>query len=59
LIESLRSDEAGAFGTSMSIGQCVSLMLLACAAGLWFYILRRPKGLAFSQPSRQVGSPGK
>jgi phosphatidylglycerol---prolipoprotein diacylglyceryl transferase len=56
LIEGLRSDEAGAFGTSMSIGQCVSLMLLACAAGLWFYILRRPQGLAFSQPSRQIGS---
>ena len=27
----------------MSIGQCVSLLLLLCAAALWFYILRQPK----------------
>ena len=28
LIEGLRSDEAGRFGTEMSIGQCVSLLAL-------------------------------
>jgi phosphatidylglycerol---prolipoprotein diacylglyceryl transferase len=49
LIEGLRSDEAAVFGTSMSIAQCVSLLLLACAAALWFYILRQPKGTAFSR----------
>jgi len=32
----------------MSISQNVSLLLFACAAGLWFYILRRPPQLAFS-----------
>jgi phosphatidylglycerol---prolipoprotein diacylglyceryl transferase len=49
LIEMLRSDEAAVRGTGMSIGQCVSLLLLLCAAGLWFYVLRRPVGTAFSR----------
>jgi phosphatidylglycerol---prolipoprotein diacylglyceryl transferase len=48
LIEMLRTDEAAKFGTSMSIGQCVSVLLLACDVALWFYILRRPRGLALS-----------
>ena len=47
-IEFLRSDEAAVLGTGLSIGQCVSLLLLVFTAGLWFYILRRPKGMAFS-----------
>jgi phosphatidylglycerol---prolipoprotein diacylglyceryl transferase len=58
LIEFLRSDEAGAFGTRLSIGQCVSLPLLVCAAALWFYILRQPKGTAFHH-NRQTGSVGR
>ena len=49
LIEGLRSDEAAALGTGMSIGQCVSLFMLGCAAVLWQYILRQPKGTAFSR----------
>ena len=48
LIEFLRSDEAAVFGR-LSIGQCVSLLLLLCAAALWFYILRQPRGTAFSR----------
>jgi phosphatidylglycerol:prolipoprotein diacylglycerol transferase len=48
LIESLRTDEAAVLSTGMSISQNVSLLLFACAAGLWFYILRRPPQLAFS-----------
>ena len=47
LIEGLRSDEAPVLG-AMSIAQCVSLLILVCAAALWFYILRQPKALAFS-----------
>jgi phosphatidylglycerol---prolipoprotein diacylglyceryl transferase len=50
LIEFLRSDEAGVLGTRMSIGQCVSLLLLICAAGLWFTILRQPKGTTHFSP---------
>ncbi len=56
LIEGLRSDEATKFGTAMSIGQCVSLLALVCAVALWQYILRQPKGLAFSQRNCQSGS---
>jgi phosphatidylglycerol---prolipoprotein diacylglyceryl transferase len=47
LIEGLRTDEAGVLGTTLSIGQCVSLLLLLVAGVLWWYILRQPKGLAF------------
>jgi len=58
LIEGLRSDEAAVVGTGMSIGQCVSLLLLLCAARLWHYILRQPKGTAFSRHvSAKVPSP--
>lgn len=49
LIEGLRTDEAAVLGTGMSIAQCVSILLLACAAALWAYILRQPKGTAFRQ----------
>jgi phosphatidylglycerol:prolipoprotein diacylglycerol transferase len=59
LIEGLRSDEAAKFGTAMSIGQCVSLLALVCAVGLWQYILRQPRGLAFSHRNCQSGSAGK
>jgi len=48
-IEHLRTDEAAVFGTGMSISQNVSLLVLVCAAALWYYILRRPCGLAFQK----------
>jgi phosphatidylglycerol---prolipoprotein diacylglyceryl transferase len=60
LIEGLRTDEAAVLGTGMSIGQCVSVLLLLCAGGLWFYLLRRPKGVAsfadFSPPPSDIRS---
>jgi phosphatidylglycerol:prolipoprotein diacylglycerol transferase len=46
-IETLRTDEAAIFGTGMSISQNVSLLLLVCAAAMWFYVLRQPRGMAF------------
>ncbi len=49
LIEGLRTDEAAVFGTGLSISQNVSLLLLICAAALWFYVLRQPKGTAFAR----------
>ena len=58
LIEGLRSDEAAVLGTGMSIGQCVSLMVLACAVVLWQYILRQPKGTAFSRTPAAEGNGG-
>ena len=47
-IESLRTDEPPVFGTALSIAQNVSVVLLICAAALWFYVLRRPKENAFA-----------
>lgn len=44
LIERLRSDEAAVFGTGLSISQNVSLLMLLCAIGLWFYVLHQPRG---------------
>jgi phosphatidylglycerol---prolipoprotein diacylglyceryl transferase len=55
LVECLRSDEAAVFGTGMSISQNVSLLLLVCAAALWFYVLRQPRGLAFHAAGGQAG----
>jgi len=55
LIECLRSDEAERFGTPMSISQIVSLLLLVCAAALWFYVLRRPQGMAFQAAANGAG----
>lgn len=49
LIEGVRSDEAAVFGTMMSIGQCVSLLILVAAVLVWQYVLRQPKRLAFSE----------
>jgi phosphatidylglycerol:prolipoprotein diacylglycerol transferase len=51
-VESLRSDEAAVFGTRLSISQNVSLLLLICAAALWFCILRQPRGTAFGRGIR-------
>jgi phosphatidylglycerol:prolipoprotein diacylglycerol transferase len=42
LLEIIRIDEPAVFGTGMTISQNVSLVLLACGAGLWWYLLRRP-----------------
>ncbi len=46
LIEILRTDEPGMFGTVLSIGQIVSVLLLLVAAGLWIFLLRKPPGKA-------------
>ncbi|OHB69450.1 MAG: hypothetical protein A2V70_02825 [Planctomycetes bacterium RBG_13_63_9] len=47
LLEMIRTDESPVFHTGMSISQNASLLLLVCAAALWFYILRQPAGKAF------------
>ncbi len=46
LMEMLRTDEPGVLGTGLSIGQIVSVLALAVAAGLWIYLLRKPPGKA-------------
>ena len=42
LLEMIRIDEAPALGTPFSISQVASIMLLALAAGLWWWISRQP-----------------
>ena len=48
LLECIRTDEPGVFGTPLHTGQVVSLIALAAAAGLWWHILRRRPGRALS-----------
>lgn len=47
LLEAIRTDESAIFGTGMSISQNVSLLVLVAVVGLWFYVLRQPRRLAF------------
>lgn len=47
LLEWIRNDEPGTFGTPLTISQWVSVFVLATAIALWFFLLRRPGQLAF------------
>jgi prolipoprotein diacylglyceryltransferase len=49
LVEQIRNDEAGIWGTGLHISQNISLAILPCAIALWIYILRQPPKLAFAQ----------
>ena len=47
LLEIIRTDEPGRFGTMLSISQIVSLAVLGLAIALWIYLIRfRPRGSA-------------
>ena len=54
LMEMIRTDESSVFGTGLTISQNVSLLMLVCAAGMWFYILRRKVRDAGSDPVARV-----
>jgi phosphatidylglycerol---prolipoprotein diacylglyceryl transferase len=45
--EMIRVDEPSVFGTGLSISQNISIGLFVMALGLWVWLLRRPRGLAF------------
>lgn len=51
LLEIIRDDEPGRFGTSLTISQILSLLLLAGAVALWFYIRRQPRGSRLPPPA--------
>ena len=52
LLEMIRTDELPIGPTGMTISQNVSLVLLVCAAGLWYYLLsRRPGKKRLTLPS--------
>jgi phosphatidylglycerol---prolipoprotein diacylglyceryl transferase len=44
LLEVIRVDEGGKFGTGLTISQLVSLVFVAGSVALWIYILRQPPG---------------
>ncbi|MBX9790724.1 MAG: prolipoprotein diacylglyceryl transferase [Pirellulales bacterium] len=44
LQEIVRIDEGDVLGTSLSISQVISLLLLVAAAGVWTYLRGRPRG---------------
>ena len=46
LLEAIRVDEEGRFGTPFSISQFVSFGIIAVAIGLWIYIYRQPRQVA-------------
>jgi hypothetical protein len=46
LLEVVRVDEGGKFGTGLTISQLVSLVLIAASIVLWIYVLRQPPGSA-------------
>lgn len=46
LLEMIRDDEPGQFGTPLTIAQWTSVGILSAALGLWWWLLRRPRGSA-------------
>jgi phosphatidylglycerol:prolipoprotein diacylglycerol transferase len=57
MLEIIRTDEPAVFGTGMSISQNISLGLLACGVGIWWYLSRRPRGVTWplANPSLPIG----
>jgi phosphatidylglycerol---prolipoprotein diacylglyceryl transferase len=47
LEEIIRTDEPAVFGTGLSISQNISLGVAVVVLGLWIYILRQPRGVAW------------
>jgi phosphatidylglycerol---prolipoprotein diacylglyceryl transferase len=54
LLEAIRVDEPPALGTPLSISQLLSLILLALAAGLWWWIERQPTGVPAERPPHRL-----
>jgi phosphatidylglycerol:prolipoprotein diacylglycerol transferase len=52
LMECIRTDEPGVWGTPLTGAQFVSIGIFIGAAGLWWYLLRRPRGLYGRQQQR-------
>ncbi|MEC7500857.1 MAG: prolipoprotein diacylglyceryl transferase [Planctomycetota bacterium] len=44
LLEMIRIDEIGQFGTGLSISQIISILLLAGVSIYWVFVLRQPRG---------------
>jgi len=55
LLEVIRIDESAVFGTGLSISQNISVGIFVFGVGLWLYLLRRPKQIAW-QPRLAVAT---
>lgn len=58
LLEVIRTDEPAVLGTGMSISQNISVVLLACAAALWWYMSRRPARVTWPLVAAESRRPG-
>lgn len=50
LMEIIRTDEGSILNTGMSISQNISIGILVCVALAWFWLSRRPRGVAWPAP---------
>lgn len=55
LLEAVRVDETGRFGTGLTISQIVSVCLILAAMGLWAFLLRRPRGSVLPAEGESFG----
>lgn len=56
LLEQIRVDEAGILGTSLSISQHISIVMMVLGVGLWLFIERRPPGFAWPRVDAKPAS---
>ena len=56
LMEIIRTDEGPVFGTTLSISQNISLLILAGVAIFWWYLSRQPRHIAWPVLASAVGS---
>ncbi|MCA9239714.1 MAG: prolipoprotein diacylglyceryl transferase [Planctomycetales bacterium] len=53
LLETIRTDESDFLGTSLSISQNVSIVLLLLVAVYWAWLVRQPRGFALADSMRR------
>jgi phosphatidylglycerol:prolipoprotein diacylglycerol transferase len=51
LLEIIRTDEPAVWGTGLSISQNISILIFVVAVGLWIYLLKRPRHVAWPAPA--------
>ncbi len=54
LLEAIRDDEQGQFGTNLTISQWISIGFLMLAAGFWYYVEKQPGVTALPRPNRSA-----
>jgi phosphatidylglycerol---prolipoprotein diacylglyceryl transferase len=51
MLEIIRTDEPAVWGTGLSISQNISILIFVVAVGLWIYLLKEPRRVAWSAPA--------